>query len=156
MNTRLERHEKAVQFLKETKIVDWAGPYKEFSVWFGKDQKYKNSDLICVTGDQISSFEIKCHMEGTDWGEISWDQAERLLLDEHMIIVEDNDVKEFNGKKFVTDLCYFTKNGRIHYNYLKTNKRVNTHPVTIKKIVLLRTIIDNKDNGDKKQETILK
>ena len=68
MNTRLERHEKAVQFLKETKIVDWAGPYKEFSAWLGKDQKYKNSDLICVTGDQISSFEIKCHMEGTDWG----------------------------------------------------------------------------------------
>ena len=58
---KYERHQMAVQFLKETKMVDWAGSYKEFADEFGKDQKYKNSDLICITNHQISSFEIKCH-----------------------------------------------------------------------------------------------
>jgi hypothetical protein len=140
--TKYERHQKAVQFLKETKIVDWAGSYKEFADEFGKDQKYKNSDLICITNHQISSFEIKCHKEGSDWGEISWDQAARLLLDEHMIIVEDNSVKEFNGKKFITDFCYFTKNGRVHYNYIRQNKRINTHQITIEKIVAARRLFE--------------
>ena len=139
---KFSRHEKAVQFLKETKIVDWAGSYSEFSTKFGKDQKYQHSDLICITDHQISSFEIKCHREGSDWGEISWDQASRLLLDEHMIIVKDDVVNEFNGKQFVTNFCYFTKNGRVHYNYLKQNKRVKTHPVTIEKIVIARRLFE--------------
>ena len=139
---KYERHQQAVQYLTENKSVSWVGPYKDFSLTFGKNSKYKNSDLIILTNDVIESFEIKCHKEGTDWGEISWDQAERLLTDEHMVIVEDSQVKKFVGEKFVTDFCYFTKNGRIHYNYLKPNKRVNTHPVTIKKIVTARKLFE--------------
>ena len=137
---KYQRHQQAVQFLTESKKVDWAGSYKEFADKFGKDQKYKNSDLIVCLGKKIDSFEIKCHKEDLDWGEISWDQAERLLSDEHIIIVEDNNVKEFNGKVFVSNFCYFTKNGRVHYNYLKQNKRVTTHQVTIEKIVNARKL----------------
>jgi hypothetical protein len=129
-----------VQFLIENKKVDWAGSYKEFADKFGKDQKYKNSDLIVLTGKKIDSFEIKCHKEGADWGEISWDQAERLLSSENIIIVDDNNIKEFKGNTFVNDFCYFTKNGRVHYNYLKQNKRVNTHHVTIEKILNARKL----------------
>jgi hypothetical protein len=140
--TKYERHQRAVKFLKENKTVEWAGSYKEFSSKFSKDQKYQHSDLIVVNGQTIISFEIKCHKEGSDWGEISWDQAARLLLDEHMIIVEDNGVNEFNGKQFVTSFCYFTKNGRVHYNYLKQNKRVKTHPVTIDKIINARKLFE--------------
>jgi len=140
--TKYERHQRAVKFLKENKTVEWAGPYKELSSKFSKDQKYQHSDLIVVNGQTIISFEIKCHKEGSDWGEISWDQAARLLLDEHMIIVEDNGVNEFNGKQFVTSFCYFTKNGRVHYNYLKQNKRVKTHPVTIDKIINARKLFE--------------
>ena len=139
---KYQRHQQAVQFLKENKPVDWAGPYKEFADKFGKDQKYKNSDLIAISAKKIDSFEIKCHKEGSDWGEISWDQAERLLTDENIIIVEDHAVKEFKGIKFVGDFCYFTKNGRIHYNYLKQNKRVKTHQVTIEKIVTARKLFE--------------
>ena len=139
---KYQRHQQAVQFLKENKPVDWAGPYKEFSDKFGKDQKYKNSDLIVISAKKIDSFEIKCHKEGSDWGEISWDQAERLLTDENIIIVEDHAVKEFQGTKFVGDFCYFTKNGRIHYNYKKQNKRVKTHQVTIEKIVTARKLFE--------------
>ena len=139
---KYQRHQQAVQFLKENKPVDWAGPYKEFADKFGKNQKYKNSDLIAISAKKIDSFEIKCHKEGSDWGEISWDQAERLLTDENIIIVEDHAVKEFKGTKFVGDFCYFTKNGRIHYNYLKQNKRVKTHQVTIEKIVTARKLFE--------------
>jgi len=139
---KYERHQKAVQFLKENKKVEWVGPYKDFASEFGKDQKYKNSDLIILEGKKVESFEIKCHKEGSDWGEISWDQAERLLSGENMIIVEDNNVKEFKGSKFVDDFCYFTKNGRVHYNYLKQNKRVKTHQVTIEKIVNARKLFE--------------
>ena len=139
---KYERHQRAVQFLTENKSVRWAGPYKDFSNTFGKNSKYKNSDLILVVDNNIKSFEIKCHKADTDWGEISWDQAERLITGEHMIIVEDSQVKEFVGLEFVTNFCYFTKNGRIHYNYLKQNKRVKTHPVTIEKIIAARKLFE--------------
>ena len=36
---KYQRHQQAVQFLKENKPVDWAGPYKEFADKFGKNQK---------------------------------------------------------------------------------------------------------------------
>ena len=139
---KYQRHQSAVQFLKETKIVEWAGPYKEFSNKFGKNSKYKNSDLITIVDKEIVSFEIKCHKEGSDWGAISWDQAERLLNDEHIIIIDDSGVNEFNGRIFVNKFCYFTKNGVIHYNYLKQNKRVKTHQVTIEKIITARKLFE--------------
>jgi hypothetical protein len=136
------RHQKAVNFIKTTKKVDWSGSYKDYAVEFGKDSAYKNSDLLTISKGKITSYEIKCHKEGTDWGEISWDQAERLLLSERMIIVEDDDIKEFNGAEFVERFCYFTKNGRIHYNYLKDNKRVKTHPITLSKIQKARKLFE--------------
>lgn len=139
---KYDRHQKAVKFLSENNNVDWAGSYKDFSLKYGKDKKYKNSDYIFIQGSTIRSFEIKCHKPGSDWGEISWDQAERLLLDENIIIVEDDLIKEFIGKEFVEDFCYFTKNGRIHYNYLKQNKRVCTHPVTMKQISKARKLFE--------------
>jgi|688.fasta_scaffold1078034_1 hypothetical protein len=139
---KYERHQRAVEFLTENKKVDWAGSYKEFSVKFGKNSIYKNSDLITLTKDRINSYEIKCHKEGSDWGEISWDQAERLLSNENMIIVEDSGIKNFSGKLFVEDFCYFTKNGRIHYNYLHQNKRVISHKVTIDKIKAARKLFE--------------
>lgn len=139
---KYQRHQLAVEFLRENKELEWVGPYKEFSKQFGKNSKYKNSDLIVVTGNVVNSFEVKCHKEGSDWGEISWDQAERLLSFENMIIVEDNNIKQINGIDFVRDCCYFTKNGRVHYNYLKQNKRVGTHPVTTEKIIAVRKMFE--------------
>jgi hypothetical protein len=136
------RHQRAVEFLKETKNADWIGSYKDYSKKYGQKSKYKNSDLILLKGLSVNTFEIKCHIADSDWGEISWDQAERLLSDENMIIVEDSEIKEFNGNKFVREVCYFTKNGRIHYNYKKQNKRVKTHPVTIDKIVTARKLFE--------------
>ena len=139
---KYERHQKAVRFLTESKKVEWAGSYKEFSTKFEKNSAYKNSDLITLTDAKIKSYEIKCHKTGSDWGEISWDQAERLLNGEDMIIVEDEGVKDFLGNTFVENFCYFTKNGRIHYNYLQQNKRVQTHQVTIDKIKAARKLFE--------------
>ena len=115
---KYQRHQSAVQFLKETKIVEWAGPYKEFSNKFGKNSKYKNSDLITIVDKEIVSFEIKCHKEGSDWGAISWDQAERLLNDEHIIIIDDSGNKVHFGAMGMEDYTYHHDERR-RDNYLK-------------------------------------
>lgn len=135
---KYERHQSAVTFLSESKSYDFIGSYKEYSAIYGKDSHYKNSDLVSIHKGKTQSWEIKCHKDDSDWGEISWDQAERLQNNEDMIIVEYSSdgekVLHIDGSEFVSKWCYFTKNGRIHYNYKKRNKRVSSHPVTKQKL----------------------
>ena len=130
-------HENAVKKLSKNLDFDFIGPYKKYKMLFGADANMKNSDIISVKNQNIESYELKCHKDGSDWGEVSWDQALRLIEKEKFIIYEyeSDNIIQMEGKDFIKKYAYFTKNGRIHYNYKKINKRVESHPVYKEKII---------------------
>jgi hypothetical protein len=141
------RHEEA---LSEAKMrfpnASFVGSYKEYRERFGKDQRFKNTDIV-VLDPEPRGIELKVHRHDTDWGEVGLSQALRLLNGESIWICEyqQDDTPCFSdlkdGRSFVEQYCYFTDQARIHYNHTRANKRVASHPVTENKIKRLRTIL---------------